>query len=543
MATIDYKCDTCNREIELIENKIGLTSFSGCIITQNCKGKLYFVKRNPNNLRENLPDYVLNLDDYSPRDLFFPYTQTIPSNKWIINHGFGPSLVIIVYDTNGQVVNPETYVTSYSYGTTTITFPTELSGTVHILSRTGAATVVNPRTIISSTQVSYNDILTFAIPKYITRIDSRTAPLEPPPSVPPVPPPSQPPLPQPAPFEVCSNVIRLEIEVTRPNEPTITCTETLDDFTNPLSPWFGWPQILVKNRKHYCIRTISLSKLKVFQNTNSQEVIIPDGTLLRITAIDYGTGILTNIPDRGLLILMANPPYQADDKITNKVFDCGEMVDASIDYLTFQSMNLYVNDEIVEMTYPDIKIYGKIRLPPPSPLPPLISPPVTHTPTRTPRVTPTSSAPPPSPTPTPMVTPTNTPTYNASPTPQVLSTHAFNGGIPIPVSVSGGGGQPAQVFHPGDIIEWVVDVRTTVLGGPLTIGTKFALSANIVNTNDFIGPDVTIPVGQKTGTLSFTIPPFTLNSNNSGTMCIELLPNARIVSSVSYNFTCRNIAP
>ena len=32
MATIDFKCDTCKREITLAENPLGMTVFAKCVI-------------------------------------------------------------------------------------------------------------------------------------------------------------------------------------------------------------------------------------------------------------------------------------------------------------------------------------------------------------------------------------------------------------------------------------------------------------------------------------------------------------------------------
>lgn len=358
MATINYRCDTCKRDVQLIENKLGLTTLGNCIITQNCRGSLYATKRNPNNLRESLPVYNKELDDYSPRKLFHYYEQQVPIVEWSVDHGFGPSCVIVVYDTSGNIIPPDSYSTSTVGGITTITHPSEISGYVHVISRIGGAAATTIRQIQSSdVQVSYNNIVTFAIPKYITRINSGSAPVLPP-SVTSTPAPSQPALPSPAPFNACSANIRIEVEVSKPNEPTVTCVEQLDAITAHAGPWIGWNEILVRNRKHYCLRAIDVSKLKVFTNTNDQTVNIPDGAQLKITRIDYGTGLLVNIPDRGLLMLLAGEPFNPADKLLDKVIDCGEMVGANVDFFSFSQYQLYVSSDIVEATYPKIVKYN-----------------------------------------------------------------------------------------------------------------------------------------------------------------------------------------
>lgn len=358
MATINYKCDTCKREVELIENKYGLTTLSACSITKNCRGSLYSVKRNPNNIRQSLPAYDSELDDYTPRQLFYAHTQSVASNRWNVSHGFGPSCVIIVYDNRANILDPDTYTVINGVGASTILLPDAMTGTVHVISRIGGAIALNSAAVeVPTSQISYNGVITFAIPKYITRGNSGSAPLQPPSVVAVTPTPSPSPLPSSAPYEVCGNVIRIEIEVTKPNEPTVVCTETLDVSTDAKSPWFGWQQILVKNRRHYCIKTISIEKLKVFANTNDQKLIIPDGTVMKIKRIDYGTGVLGNIPDRGLLVLLANPPYGTVDKVLDKVIDCGEMVGTTNDTFAFRAFNLLASDDLIEKSYPEIKRY------------------------------------------------------------------------------------------------------------------------------------------------------------------------------------------
>lgn len=369
MATVNYKCDTCKRSIELLENKFGLTTLSACTITKNCRGNLYTVKRNPNNIRENLPKHSVGLDDYTQRNIFYSHEQTVESPVWIVRHGFGESCVFIVYDADDVIVDQDTYtVATLSSGVTLITFPTKETGTVHVLTRTGAATIVTSTSTLFDFQVSYNDVLTFAIPKYITRVNSKAIPIVLPDPIPATPPVSSTPLPtQPlvdspniALFTPCNKTIRIEIEVTKPNEPVVTCVETLDSNISAESTWFGWSEILVRNRKHYCIRTKKISELKVFSNTNNQKLIIPEGTQLKITRIDYGSGVLEdmeNIPDRGLLMLFSQSPYKLTDKILDKLLDCGEMVGINSEVFAFSANDLYVNSGLVEVSYPKIVKY------------------------------------------------------------------------------------------------------------------------------------------------------------------------------------------
>lgn len=370
MATINYKCDTCKREIELLENTLGLTTFTTCTITKDCRGSLVATKRNPYNVRENIPKHDKLLDDYSKRKMFYEHVQEILSSTWFVEHGLGDSCIFIVFDEDGNVMSKSSYtVTRESAGVSLIKFSAKRVGTVHVLSRTGGA-IYDPETVadIFDFQVSFNDVITFAVPKYISRADSRGVPvrvLDPVPVTPPV---SATPLPSSAPsdtsyplFNLSDKTIQIEIEIIKPNEPSVTCTETLDSSVDSGSAWFGWNEILVRNRKHYCVRTIKLSQLKVFANTNNQRLNIPNGTILKIKRIKYGEAsdnIFVNIPDRGLLMLFSEPPHSSADKITDKLLDCGEMVGIDAQVFSFTDLNLYVSSDLVEKSYPKISKYA-----------------------------------------------------------------------------------------------------------------------------------------------------------------------------------------
>ena len=357
MATINYKCDTCKRETELLENRAGLTVFGRCTITKNCKGFFYQLKRNRNNRRESIPRYDRELDDYSKRKFFVPFIQAHPSRTWTINHGFGLSCVYIVYNATGDILPDSMYTVTNIAGTTSINFDDAINGTVHILSRTGGIDEVTARKAPeTAVQVSYSDTLTFAVPKYITRLQSGSAPVLPPISSFLSPTPSPSPLVN-TPLDMTSLTIRIEIEVTKPNEPTVVCVETLEANISSASAWMNWPQILVRNRKHYITKTLTISKLKVFANTNNQKLTIPLGTRFKITRIDYGTGLLVNIPDRGLLVLLADKPYIAANKNLTQLFDCGEMVNSFDSEFFFDDLELFVSGDAIESTYPKISKY------------------------------------------------------------------------------------------------------------------------------------------------------------------------------------------
>lgn len=432
MATISYKCDTCKRAVELVENPQGFTVVGKCVITNGCTGRLYRTERNPNNVRESSPSYVEGLTNYVPRRAFYKFAQTLSSNKWKVTHNMGvlPSTFVYLEQENGSFVATDnsTYkVTSVDKNTIMITFPQKVKGIIQCVAKSTVPLV--PSTIpkeINQYQVSANGIITFAVPKYLTQVHGQIPVVSAPtvtPTLTPSPTPTTTPITLPLNLCAESSTIQIEIEITKPNEDPFVCFEDIENFTDNRSPWNGWGEVLVGKRRNYCVRTASLLKLKVFGNANLEANDIPNGTRIRFLRIDYGTGRKEEIPSRGLLMLLAKSPYAYADKVKDKVVDVGELIGDTPDYFVYNDGELFLDETKVERSYPDIsRVIYQAAPPAPSPTP---------TPTLTPTITPTitispsiSASPAISATPTPTVgvthtrtpTPTVTPTITPSPT-------------------------------------------------------------------------------------------------------------------------------
>ena len=135
MATISFKCDTCKRSVELVENPQGFTVVGKCVITNGCTGRLYRTERNPNNVRESAPSYVAGLDNYVPRRAFFEYAQTLASDKWTVKHNMGvlPSTFVYLEQDDGRKVlaDNSTYtVKAVDKNTILVTFVTKVRGII-----------------------------------------------------------------------------------------------------------------------------------------------------------------------------------------------------------------------------------------------------------------------------------------------------------------------------------------------------------------------------------------------------------------------------
>lgn len=426
MATVVFTCDTCKREIELLENQQGLTVFGNCIITEGCRGTLFKTSRNQDNFRSNFPSSVSGLQDFIPRRAFFDFEQSIRSQKWEITHNMGisPAVSVFFFDSNGDPfeVDPNEYtITVVDQFKINIEFDSPESGVAHLVARSTIPEDVDfTEEAVNLIRITDGGILTFAVPKLIT---------------------SHVPTPTPTssfPIDLINEDVTVKISVELPSKEIITKDEQLKDDLQD-SPWFGWNEIIIRKRRNYSTKTVSILDLDAFSNFSSLDDI-PNGTRIRITHINYGDGEQP-VPSRGLMLLYATEPFETFDKVQDKLIDVGELKIANFNYITIQDGEAYIHEENIEKVYPEID--RVFRVPSFSPTPtPSVTPTLTPTPTVTatvtqtpqPTFTPTPSATQgstPTPTPTnsatPTVTPSNTPVVSATPTPTVTPTPSPQG--------------------------------------------------------------------------------------------------------------------
>lgn len=404
MATIHYQCDTCKREIELLENPRGLTVFAKCVITLGCKGKLHKLSRNPDNIRSVFPPSVQGLNNYLPRRVFFEHNQNILSNKWNINHrlGVSPSVVVYVRDEITGVaseVSPDFYViTVVDENSITLEFDNAVRGIVHLIARSSVPrdfdAVVDPSDLF---QVSTNSLFTLALPRLLTTPNE---------------------------IDLLTHPISVKIITTIPGrdseESIVPLSLSLDD-----SPWIGWTEVLIRKRRHFVTRTLKIEDIEAFDEFASIS-LVPNGTSIQFTQIDFGDG-LQLIQSRQLFALLSKAPFEPVDKIRNQIVDLGNLNISRENRLFLFDDEALVDTSNIENIYPKIQQHTSTTLfilsPTPTPTPtvtPTVTPSFTPTPeaTQTPTVTPTAELTP-TVTPTPSITPTLTPTVTAtlSPTP------------------------------------------------------------------------------------------------------------------------------
>jgi putative transposon-encoded protein len=89
MAVIKYKCDTCNREVDLRRNKYGLEVINHCTITDGCRGVLYQIGKNEDILRAKFPVRDAKFTDWEQRKVLYNHDQRISLSTWSIKHSLG----------------------------------------------------------------------------------------------------------------------------------------------------------------------------------------------------------------------------------------------------------------------------------------------------------------------------------------------------------------------------------------------------------------------------------------------------------------------
>lgn len=386
MATNTYNCTVCKRQVERVENLYGLDTFSKCIITNGCLGKMRKTGRNLDNIRESFPKFEANLEDYVPRNSFYPHVQNIATTTWLVEHGLNCIPSVSVYlSGSSEPLNENSYtVTTVSRTVSKLVFLTPVDGIAHFSARSSTA-IVAPTISrdTSTTQVTVDGSFVFAFPKLITKDtngQSVTMDLNDP-----------------------IGDIRLEVVLERPNLEPIWCFEVISGMFD-VTPWAGVDEVLVAKRKNYYLKTKNILKFTTLGNPDATFSDIPEGTRIRFTRVDYGTGVIQAIESKSVLLLLSSAPYEFTDKVRNKLLDLGELL-ASGKYLTYTDGEFVIDNSVIEKTYPPIEVARNVGI-----IPPLPSP--TPTPTVSPTVTVTQSV---TPTPTISVTPTATPTPTPTP--------------------------------------------------------------------------------------------------------------------------------
>ncbi len=314
MTVIVYKCDTCKREKEILENEKGLESIYRCTITKGCHGKLTRHKVLKDFIREQLSDDVVGLDNWVPRNLLYNHTQHLKSKEWVIEHNLQtfPSIQVYVYrpiDGKFQLseIVPE-QILPIDENNIKVIFNREYDGIAQLIARNTKVfddvEFIEPS--VDIIQVSNSQELT--ILTQLSKFDT-------------------------------DNII-LTLEYTNVDY-TITTLYAVDRQPSIISPWVDYNKVLYKG-KLYDVRSF---------NINIEEMasgLIKNNSTVKITHIN-GNPIIEN----DCHIVMANPPFETFDKVVDKIIDCFDTISKPLDLI--YNTDIYARATIIKTIYPYLR--------------------------------------------------------------------------------------------------------------------------------------------------------------------------------------------
>lgn len=319
MAINVYLCDTCDREIDIPENKNGIDTFGRCNITDGCKGHLRFVKNKPDHIVGQLTPDAEGLNNWVARKVLYKHEQPLSADIWHIEHNLGtePSVQVHVYlneeDYRNNILTEiePTDITIIDGNNITITLANAYRGVAQCIARSTALgeESITDVTVTDLQQVSLTDA---SIDEYLV-----VATLD---------------------DEVAVPTYQLEFEFIDPVTASIVETTTFD-FTHP--PHTGVPWNNIKrfnlNGKVYTIRTAQV------------DTLLETGTLFRLTS-DYE-------PNQAFIMLTSSP-YDDSDIITDKAIDISQLNQSTNNYLLTSIVDRHYNidSSLQEDLYPAIRI-------------------------------------------------------------------------------------------------------------------------------------------------------------------------------------------
>jgi hypothetical protein len=317
---VTYKCDTCNRQVDVQYNRHGIDTAQRCIITDGCLGTLHKVKRRLVPARAKvLADPVEGLDYWYQKKMIYTHVQAIAANVWRIKHNLGviPVLKTYVtrYDENNQpyLIPAEPTVTYNDIYSLTLTFDSFEAGEVQCFTVTSENKNIVPPPVVSKQNVLVTNKgeLTIAVRYDIAQnlfTDSETFPLT----------------------------------VTFLASPQFQYTYRIDNRPSILSSWVDADDSLVViNRTNY----------KVFSfNVFNSDIAATGVTSAPITIPMIN---LTPVAANQVLILLATSPFTVYDKTTDHLVDTFSST-TSLPTLFYVNGETYCDPTTIVPTYPPI---------------------------------------------------------------------------------------------------------------------------------------------------------------------------------------------
>lgn len=311
MAVVRFKCDTCDRVIDIIRNKQGLETFGRCNITNGCKGKLKFQQVLPNFIVGQLPPDIEGLDNWVQRKLLYTHTQTVKRKEWTIKHFLAtePSIQTHIYDGDVLVEIEPFEIITIDKNTSKVIFSQAYSGIAQCISR--STNIVQPisktETIAQEetyTQASVDNVLIFASTDDLSVANVRINW-----------------------HDSKSNSLGFVDQIVEPNSTIL--------------PWGDYSTVLYKG-KPYTIYTVDITPPNNADN-GSSFYFTTDGGVFN--------------PENSI-VLFSKPPFSEFDIVKNKIFNMSSIdLSSTFLYSSLHDGELFIGDSKIKKVYPPLKTY------------------------------------------------------------------------------------------------------------------------------------------------------------------------------------------
>ena len=306
---IVYKCDVCDREVQLQRKPKTIETAGRCIITDKCRGKLYverlikttspFIKRT---------EEVVGLDNFYQRNKLFKFTQLYEKSTWSIEHNLESFPIISVYDVDKNVIPDSDFqVTIIDKNKITLKFNTFVSGTAELYVRevSKTTTVVAVSDELETTPVSSDAALgTMAV---LTRSAAAIG-------------------------------TSVSLKTTSSNGQIQFSSATIASSSGS-SPWSGYSKVVIRNITYY------IGFIDFFSNGFNAS-LISNGTIIEVDQDNASNTAVTHF-------LLADDPFDRADIIRDQVLEVSK-INATTSSLFFDNDEVFCNNKYITKLYPKL---------------------------------------------------------------------------------------------------------------------------------------------------------------------------------------------
>lgn len=347
MAIVVYKCDTCKRTDEIVQNIYGLDTIGRCVITLGCRGKLSQTDYKPDFSRPALPTNVTGLTNWEPRKVLFNFTQAIASNTWVIQHNMGAIPVVQVLADQPTSEDPTNRVELLGYNfdinsvnEITIHFDRPYSGIAQLITLSSDPALLQPTSFevppVSTAPIQLTNISRFILATRMDKFGTNTG-------------------------------FNINLEFTSSAGDLTSVTYASSTAQDTLTSWSDVVRVVFKG-KVYLLR--EFNGLTADMTTG----VIPSGTKFRFKGFDVtldsindyvvdptdqvmGAPSLVNQGD--ILLLLSAAPFGSVDKITNEYIDVTSVTTTNnVGALFYNNLEFFAAPTIVRTVYPPIRSVG-----------------------------------------------------------------------------------------------------------------------------------------------------------------------------------------